>query len=178
MGFAALALLVAASTASAQRRSSAASLSYPLELGMDGAAAFDLSVPANSAKTARIGLPVGNLRLGFYTSDVWEIEPFFALNYAKVEGFPGFTAYQFGSGVLYHFSPSRMQSQLYVRPFVGVVGASGGGNSNSDVLIGAGVGMKWPKLGGRIAWRGEGNISTTGDVTSLGLLWGLSYYPR
>lgn len=170
--------VVIASAASAQRpatRSRSASSSANVwELGFDAALSFGLDNP----RVTTLSIPVGNFRAGIFTSDVLEIEPFFSYNYTKIEGFSSVSAYQVGAGALYHFSADRTRSQVYVRPFVALVGASAGGNSNSDVGIGVGLGMKWPKMNGRIAWRGEGNVSTTGDATAINLLWGLSFFTR
>lgn len=170
--------IVVSSVASAQRpaaRNRASAQTANLwEFGMDAALSFGLDNP----RVTSLSIPVGNFRAGVFTSDVLEIEPFFAFNYAKIEGFTALSTYQFGVGGLYHFSAERKRSQLYVRPFVALVGASGGGNSNTDVGVGVGVGIKWPKMNGRIAWRGEGNIATTGDNTSINLLWGLSLFTR
>jgi len=113
-----------------------------------------------------------------FTSDVLEIEPFFSLNHFSGQGIPSVTFYQFGVGGLYHFSPDRMKSQIYVRPFLSLVGSSGGGASNSDVGVGVGAGMKWPKLNGRMAWRGEVNFMSVNSQTSLNLLWGVSFFTR
>lgn len=182
MGLIGFALLLAVSTtASAQRsRQSSGSSGYPWEFGLDARLSFGLDDP----RVTTLSIPVGNLRAGFFTNGQWEIEPFFSLNYTSVANGGSVTAYSFGSGVLYHFSPNRTRSQLYVRPFVGLFGASvnpagpGPSTSNSDVGLGVGVGMKWPKMGGRIAWRGEGNFSTTGDNTAINLLWGISLFTR
>jgi len=183
MGLIGFALLLAVSTtASAQRttRQSSRSSGYPWEFGLDARLSFGLDDP----RVTTLNIPVGNLRAGFFTNDQWEIEPFFSLDYTNIENGGSLTTYSLGSGVLYHFSPSRTRSQLYVRPFVGLFGASvnpagaGASTSTSDVGLGVGVGMKWPKLGGRIAWRGEANFATTGDATSLNLLWGISLFTR
>ena len=184
MGLIGFALLLAvSSTASAQRtttRRSSSSQSTLWELGLDARLSFGLDDP----KVTTLSIPAGNFRAGFFVNDTWEIEPFFALNYVNVSGGGSVTTYNLGSGVLYHFDPNRTRSQLYVRPFVGIVGVNanpaggGGSTSNSDVAIGAGIGMKWPKLNGRIAWRGEANFATTGDATSINLLWGLSVFTR
>ena len=141
---------------------------------MDAEASLGLDTP----KITTLSVPVSLVRAGVYTSDAIEIEPFFSLNHVKVEGFPGTTSYQFGAGLLYHFTPERTKSQLYVRPFLFLAGASGGGNSNSDVGIGAGVGMKFPVKNTRFAWRGEANFASVNNNTSLNFLWGLSYFTR
>jgi hypothetical protein len=59
-----------------------------------------------------------------------------------------------------------------------VVGVSAGGESESEVGAGVGVGIKWPQLGGRMAWRGEANIGFVNDNTILGALFGISFFTR
>jgi hypothetical protein len=181
-----LALVVAgASPLAAQRtRTSTSAAARPSvwEFGIDAALSFGLddpnftmiSIPAGAFGPA----PIGSFRAGIFTSDVVEIEPFFALNYTKFEGSDGGTIYQFGSGLLYHFSAARTKPQLYARPFLALRGFSGGGNSDSDLGGGVGVGMKWPKMGGRLAWRGEANVAAVNETTTINFLWGLSYFTR
>jgi hypothetical protein len=171
-----LALLAVGSSASAQRtRGSSASGAPNLwELGTDAALSLDLDSP----RTTSLSIPVANLRAGIFTSNVLEIEPFFSLDYAKTEGTPGATFYQLGAGGLYHFSPNRLKSQLYLRPFLALAGVSTTGNSDSNVGLGVGLGMKWPKMNGRLAWRGEFNFASMNNNTSLNFLWGASYFTR
>jgi hypothetical protein len=182
LGFAALALTVLASSASAQRTRARSSDQRALwELGMDAGLQFELSVPAGGTKTTSLSIPVPIIRAGVWATDVLSIEPFLGLQRVSGGG-ASVTGYTFGVGGLYHFSPVRTQSQVYVRPFLFLQGASfsGGGasGSNSDVGVGVGAGMKWPKLGGRLALRGEGNLATVNSTTSLNLLFGLSYFTR
>jgi hypothetical protein len=169
-------MLVVGSPASAQRtRARSTSTQKPLwEIGVDAA----LSLGLDSPRRNTLSIPLGSIRAGVFTSDVLEIEPFFSLNNFSGQGITSVTTYQFGVGGLYHFSPDRMKSQIYVRPFLSLVGASGGGTSNSDVGVGVGVGMKLPKLNGRMAWRGEGNVMTVNNATSLNFLFGLSFFTR
>jgi hypothetical protein len=170
-------MLVASTVASAQRTTRAsAQRSQPRvwEIGADAALSFGLDDP----RTTQLQIPIANLRAGIHTSDVISIEPFFGLNYTKVEGFDAVTIYEFGVGGLYHFSPVRTRSQMYVRPFLSLIGISAAGNSDSEVGVGVGFGMKWPKLGGRMAWRGEGNIFSVNDQTSLNALFGISFFTR
>jgi hypothetical protein len=173
-----LALITAsAAPLAAQRtRASSTSSTQPAawELGTDAALSFGLDTP----KITTLGIPIGMLRAGILATDVMEIEPFFMLNHVSVQNGGSGTVYQFGSGLLYHFSPDRMKSQLYVRPFLSVIGSSGGGASNSDVGAGVGVGMKWPMMNGRFAWRGEGNFTAVNGNNSINLMWGLSYFTR
>lgn len=142
---------------------------------MDAALSFGLDDPNVTA----LQIPVANVRAGIHTSDVLSIEPFMSFNYAKVEGVPdAFTDYTFGVGALYHLSANRTQSQMYVRPFLALIGGSAGGVSDSDVGLGVGFGMKWPRLNGRMAWRGEGNINVVGDQTVIAFLFGASFFTR
>lgn len=180
VGLAVLALMVViASAASAQRpaaraRSAAASQARVWELGIDAELSFGLDDP----NTTALGIPIGNFRAAWSHSDVLSIEPFGAINYFKIEGFDAITTYMFGVGALYHFSPDRTKSRAYVRPFLALAGVSAAGTSDSDLGFGVGIGMKWPKMGGRLAWRGEANVAQVGDATSLNALFGLSFFTR
>ena len=169
-------LLVASSVASAQRTTTRAATPAKKvwELGVDAGLSFGLDDP----NTTSLQIPMSNFRAGVHISDVLSIEPFFGLNYFKVEGFDGITTYQFGAGGLYHFSTDRTKSRMYVRPFLALIGVSAGGTSDSDIGVGVGLGMKWPKLGGRMAWRGEGNIAVANDQTSINALFGISWFTR
>lgn len=167
-------MLVAASVASAQARRQTASTAKVWEIGADAGLSFGLDDP----NVTQMDIPVQSIRAGVHVSDVLSIEPFLGLNYTKFEDVDAVTSYRFGVGALYHFSTSRTQSQLFVRPALMVVGLSAGGNSDSEVGAGVGVGIKWPKLGGRMAWRGEANINFINDNTILGALFGISFFTR
>ena len=167
-------MLVATSVASAQARRQPTSTAKVWELGADAGLQFSLDDP----NTTTIQIPVQSVRVGIHTSDVLSIEPFFGFNYVKVEDVDAVTLYQFGVGALYHLSTSRTQSQLFVRPALMVVGVSAGGNSDSEVGAGVGFGIKWPRLNGRMAWRGEANINFIDDNTILGALFGISFFTR
>jgi hypothetical protein len=163
-------MLVASSVASAQARPKV------LEFGTDAALSFGLDDP----NTTMIRLPVGNFRVGIHTSPVISIEPFGEFSWTKIEGVDdAISGYNFGAGMLYHFSANRQAPQMYVRPFLSLVGASVGGTSNSEFGVGVGLGYKFaPKWSGRFQWRGEANLFSIEDATSLNLLWGVSLYPR
>jgi hypothetical protein len=166
-------LLVAGSVASAQR-TAASSSPRVWELGVDAGLSFGLDDP----NVTTFQIPVQNIRAGVHIAPNWSVEPFLGYNYVKVEGADAFSVYQFGVGALYHFSTDRARSQMYLRPSIQIVGVSGGGASDSEAGIGVGIGMKWPKLGGRIAWRGEANVTAINDATTLGALFGLSLFTR
>jgi len=176
-------LLVATSVASAQRTTattrstaqqrSAASAAKPWELGFDAGLSIGLDDQGTSLQ-----IPIQNFRAGYHMSDVLSIEPFGAIVWAKPEGGDGATIYNLGVGGLYHFSTSRTASQFYVRPFLNLFGFSGGGTSDSEVGLGIGAGMKWPRMNGRIAFRGEGNLSVMDNNNALNFLFGVSFYTR
>lgn len=179
-------LLVVSSLASAQRtgttrqagsqaqRQQASGSARVWELGADAGLSFGLDDP----NVTQFQIPVQSIRAGVHVSPALSIEPFFAYDYTKVEGIDAVSAYQFGVGALYHFSPDRTRSQLYVRPSLAIVGFSAGGASDSEAGIGVGLGMKWPRLGGRMAWRGEANVFAINNNTSIGALFGVSFFTR
>jgi len=127
-----------------------------------------------------LSVPLQSIRAGFFINQDWSLEPSLGYSYTKIEGVDGISLLQLGFAGLYHLTPDRTHRQVYVRPFLGFLSASSGGNSNSDEQLGVGVGMKWPKLNGRMAWRGEVNIDHTFDaeVTALNLLFGISFFTR
>lgn len=174
-------LLVASSVASAQRTTtttrttqrSAATAAKPWEFGFDAGLSIGLDNQGTSLQ-----LPVQNFRAGYHISDVLSIEPFGAIVWDKPEGADGVTGYNLGVGGLYHFSTSRTATQLYVRPFLNLLGFSGGGASDSEVGLGIGAGLKWPRLNGRMALRSEANLSIMDNNNALNFLFGVSFYTR
>ena len=85
-----------------------------------------------------------------------------------------------GVGVLFHMTPDRTRSQIYFRPFAGFTSASGFGQSESDPNLGIGLGLKTP-FANRLATRLEAFLAhqfETNGTTSLGVLFGLSFFPR
>jgi len=183
VGLALLMSSLATSPVLAQRttaRSSSSSTSTLWEIGADGGLGFELSVPNGASKTTSLQIPLTSIRAGFFINDQWSLEPSFRYLYAKTEGTPSFSTYTLGFAGLYHLSTNRMQRQTYIRPFLDIIGASSGGNSNSDIELGAGVGLKWPKMNGRMAWRGEVNVAHQNDAetTTLNLLMGISFFTR
>jgi|SRR4051812_17539878 hypothetical protein len=188
VGFALVSLMVVALSASAQRTttrttrssSSASSTSTLWELGADAGIGFDLSVPTGGAKTTQIQIPLQSLRAGFFINPQWSLEPSLGYRYIKVEGLDAVSFYTLGFAGLYHFSTDRMHRQIYLRPFLGLLGISSGGQSDSDTELGVGAGMKWPKMNGRMAWRAELNLAHQMDAetTSLNVLGGISFFSR
>jgi hypothetical protein len=179
-----------ASLASAQRtptrsQRAAASARGFWELGTDAALLLNLDADPGEVSTA-LTIPVGVLRAGYFYTPQLSIEPFFSLDYASFDGGASASDYTLGVGGVFHLSPARTTSVMFVRPFLAVVGGSfdpggpGASTSDSDIMLGAGFGMKWPKLAGRFAWRGEVNLSRQFDAeqTTIGLLFGISYFTR
>jgi hypothetical protein len=179
VGLVILALIVATSTASAQRARSTTVGTW--ELGLDGLLQLELGVPTGAAKSTSLQVPITGVRAGYTVNDAWSLEPSLVYQYVKTEGTPAVSAYGLGFAGLYHFTKNRNTRQMYLRPFFQLLGFSGGGGANvSDQLLGVGVGYKWPRLNGRMAWRGEAGLSRQMDaeITALNILWGLSFFTR
>lgn len=93
--------------------------------------------------------------------------------------------YDLELGALYHLAPpsdlhaSPPLSVVYVRPFIGVTGASSGGRDDSEFFAGAGLGIELPWKP-NLAWRLEANTGYGFDNKAfrLGLLAGLSFFTR
>lgn len=170
LSLAALSLIAVSASAGAQRGGSMASPSP--EIGIDAGITFGLGTPSVTI----ISIPAQQIRMGFFVSPALSIEPTFGLTSSSGGGFSS-TIYNLGAGVLYHFSPSRVQNQFYVRPFLNVVGTSGDIGSSSTAVFGIGGGVKVP-LRDRIASRFEANFQHGDGDNAIGLLAGLSFYTR
>jgi len=172
-GVAGLALV--AGTAAAQP---AAGAPQPLELGLDGG----ITVGLGDLEGTAIQFPAQNFRVGFFRSPTMSIEPYGALNYFTV-GDADLTQISVGTGLLFHFSPDRTQSQTYLRPFVGLDFIGGDGDSETQFELGAGLGVKVPWQD-RFAWRLEAAVGHAVETdampggTSIRLLAGLSFFTR
>jgi len=164
--------------------STQASAQRPIELGID--AGVSIGLGDNSVTV--INIPAQAFRVGFFFDDNMSLEPKLALNTITGSG-DTFTSYLFELGLLYHFyregygrrvyPPPGLRSAFYVRPFAGIVGTSDG-DSNTDGILGAGIGMKVP-LVSRLASRFEANFAHRfGDASQnqIGLLAGLSFFTR
>jgi hypothetical protein len=172
-------MLAIPAASSAQRTRSSGS--QPWELGADAGLQLEVGVPTGVDKTTSLVLPLPAIRAGFFVNDEWSLEPSLTYVYDKTEGTPSTSFYALGFAGLYHFQKNRMARQMYVRPFLQLMGFSGAGGGNaSDQMIGVGVGLKWPRFNGRLAWRGEANLARQMDaeVTSFNVLWGLSFFTR
>jgi hypothetical protein len=177
------ALLLAAAPAAAQN-----GIGRAAELGIDAGATFGLG----SESSVDINLPGSRFRIGFFTpGSRISIEPALGLGYNKTEGTEGIFQYDLQLGALYHFRPITVSTTSdagrtvarvtapYVRPFIGLTGYSAGGDNENEVSAGAGLGIKIPWRTD-LAWRLEANLGYGFDnkAARLGLLAGLSYFPR
>jgi hypothetical protein len=180
--FAAIAALAAAPAAAQS------STGMVTELGIDAGATFGLG----NQSSVDINLPGSRFRIGFFQpGSRISIEPAGGFGYHKVEGADGVFQYDLQLGALYHFSPITVSSgqpgsvttrtmSTYVRPFIGLTGyTAGGGDSDNEFSLGAGLGVKIPWRTD-LAWRLEGNLAYGFDNKAgrLGLLAGLSYFPH
>ena len=173
-------LATSAPIASAQRTSSSSTAG--LEFGIDAGATFGLG----DQSSVQLTLPASRFRVGFYLPNSrWSIEPATFLSWTKVEGADGVFVYDLELGALYHLAPPSdvtaptPMSVVYVRPFLGVQGASSGGNDDSEFFMGAGLGVDLPWRQ-NLAWRLEANTGYGFDNKAfrLGLLAGLSFFTR
>ena len=167
-----------ASQASAQRT---------LELGVDAGVMFGVG----DESSVTFALPASRFRVGFFLANPqWSLEPAAGLSYNKVEGEEGIVTYDLEMGALYHFRPFVIAtadsnrviarfSSMYARPFLGLTGFSGGDTDDSELSIGAGLGVKVPWRGD-LAWRFEGNLGYGFDnkAVRIGLLVGVSFFTR
>ena len=150
----------------------------PLELGVD--AGVTIGLGDNSATS--IDIPVSSARIGFPIGTRTSLEPKFRIN--VVSNGDTFTSYRAVLGLLYHLGSDRYpgayhRAGLYVRPFLGIVGFSNG-DSDSDGLLGAGLGYKMPIVS-RLSSRFEANFAHRfgdDDSNEIGLLAGLSFFTR
>lgn len=148
-----------------------------IELGVDGALEIILEDP----RVTTIGIPIGQFRVGFFTSPTLSWEPSLALNYVNFEGGGDASRIRLGLGLLFHLSPDRTRPQTYLRPFGGLTTVSNGA-SDTDAHLGFGMGFKIPWANRRLATRLEAflqHVFTEPDgVTSVGALFGLSFFTR
>ena len=159
----------------------------PMELGLDGEFAFQMSDP----HATTIGLPVAQIRAAFAKSPTWSIEPAMSFNYFGADGGSA-NSLRIGVGALYHFSESRAANQWYARPFIGLDHSSLKTDvapgvtqtvSSNQFGLGAGFGIKMPIMS-RVAGRYEVNFShffesgNAASATKLGFLAGLSFYTK
>ncbi|MBW8770094.1 MAG: hypothetical protein JF589_10080 [Gemmatimonadetes bacterium] len=174
--------LIAATGSIASAQRSPSSGPNTLEFGIDAGATFGFG----DQSSVQITLPASRFRVGFFLPNSrWSIEPATFLSWTKVEGADGVFVYDLEVGALYHLAPPSditaptPVSVVYVRPFIGVQGASSGGKDDSEFFMGAGLGVELPARQ-NIAWRLEANTGYGFDNKAfrLGLLAGLSFFTK
>lgn len=170
-----VALAVSATGAWAQN---AAPAGRTVELGIDAAIARNFG----DSPYTTITIPDAQFRVGFFVNNNVSIEPRVSINSVSGGG-STYTEYLGELGLLYHFVPSsRVGAGPYVRPFVGIVGESGGG-SETHGEFGAGIGTKIP-FSERLATRIEADYSHvasssySNSTNQLALLLGISFFTR
>lgn len=168
LGCAALAAL--ATSAGAQQQK------LPAELGIDAG----ISIGFDSPRATVVSIPEPAVRIGFFVTDRVSVEP--RIGFQSVHDDLGTVSqYTAQVGVLFHADNNPIGRGLYARPFVGLVGASGGGSSDTQTFLGAGMGLKVP-FSNRFASRLEVNYSHMtapkggSAANSLGILFGLSVF--
>lgn len=112
----------------------------PIELGLDAGFSTDLTEP----KSSSIEFPIHQVRIGFFASDLFEIEPALSFNWIKPQDEDAFTLVSADLGLLIHFSPDASKARVYVRPVGGLTHAASGGESSTGFRAGAGLGVKVP----------------------------------
>ena len=179
-----LALFTAAAPVDGQTAPTAA---RRVELGLDGGAVFGLG----NRSSVSITVPGSRFRVGFFSPEShFSIEPAAGFSYNKVKDTDGVFAYTLELGALYHFGPALIpvsesgvttarQTTPYLRPFLGLDGFTGGNTSDNEFSLGMGLGSK-TMFRRDIALRFEGNLGYgfSNKATRLGLLAGISYFPR
>jgi hypothetical protein len=161
----AAALALSAGTASAQKPAG-------VELGVDATAQIGLGDHSYTT----FDIPSGVVRAGFPMNNRVSIEPRGSLYISSGNG-DTYTSYDLELGALYHLDvAAKMRQGVYVRPALGVYGATGDGSYNT-VFGGVGVGYKKP-LFGQLGTRYEAafyhdfnNGSSNGLAFSAGLSW-------
>lgn len=155
----------------------------PTEYGIDAGAIFGLG----DQSSINVTLPASRFRIGYALSPQWTFEPVAGLAYSKTEGTDGVLLYNLEAGALYNLRPFTVVqggdatpvTSAYVRPFVGLSGFTGGDTDDTELSVGAGVGVKVPWKTD-LSWRLEANVGYGFDneAARIGLLAGLSFFPR
>jgi hypothetical protein len=135
-----------------------------------------------------IDLPAGVIRAGFFITQTFAIEPAFGLRYQRV-GDVSASETVFDIGVPIYLDPNRRESQIFIRPVVGLTYVSthvsdvGPNTSDTQFNFGVGVGIKMPisdRFAGRVEVQyrhgPESDHRPTFDL--LAALAGISVYVR
>jgi hypothetical protein len=162
-----------ASNASAQ-----ASNGSPIEIGMGALFARRTTDQTfgpirTSVDQNLVQLPVAMIRVGFFVTDMVQLEPALGFLYQSGTGSHG-TQTLFDIGVPIDLQTDRSKANWYVRPLVGfahltssVNGNGGGSTSATQVSFGGGVGVRVP-IDRRFATRFEANYRHGNDNDNFG----------
>jgi hypothetical protein len=149
------------------------------ELGTDASIQTTFGSGTN---VTTVAFPSASIRAGFYAGPYLSFEPRVGVLSTSGGGSTA-TVYAGSLSLLLHTSQARAGIGPYVRPFVGITGATGGGSSASQTEAGVGVGVTLP-LAGELATRLELNYahafssSDFDSANALGAHIGLSYFLR
>ncbi|MDQ6718660.1 MAG: porin family protein [Gemmatimonadota bacterium] len=167
----ALSAVIVTSAAAQQRQ-------LPAELGIDAG----ISIGFDTPRATVVSVPQPAIRIGFFMTDRVSIEP--RVGFQSIHDDLGtLSQYRAEVGLLLHAENNPIGRGLYARPFVGLVGTSGGGSSDTQTFLGAGMGLNVP-FSNRFASRLEVNYSHMtapaggSAANSLGVLFGLSVFNR
>lgn len=150
-----------------------------IELGTDATVQTTFGSGSN---VTTVAIPSASIRAGFFAGSNISIEPRVGLISTSAGG--GTTTVYAGSlSMLLHFSASPVGTGLYLRPFVGITGASGGGASATQTNGGVGLGVTLPlrgELGTRLELNYDHGFSSSnfGSANAVGASIGLSYFIR
>lgn len=149
------------------------------ELGTDASIQTTFGSGTN---VTTVALPTASIRAGFYAGPYVSFEPRVGV-LSTSGGGSTVTVYAGSLSLLLHASQARAGIGPYVRPFVGVTGASGSGSSVNQANAGVGVGVTLP-LASELATRLELNYahafssSDFDSANAIGLGVGLTYFIR
>ncbi len=153
----------------------------PIELGID-ALSFRVAT-GGGVDIATLSVPMKTFRAGFFVGDQVSVEPRISFDYVKQETIDAFTELTVSLGALYHFTPDRQQSQVYVRPVGSISFVDAFNQSATQVSLGVGLGVKLPilrQLAARLELEyahGFENDDFT-NVYSLAAVFGFSFFTR
>jgi hypothetical protein len=123
---------------------------HPVEIGMDGGVVWTSPDVEGVDSTFDVTLPFQLLRVGFFISDQFSIEPMVGFDRQDFGDDFTFTQANLLASGVYHFTPSRTQSQLFGQLTGGLshVRFSDADESETDTqwLIGLGAGVKIPMM--------------------------------
>ncbi len=148
-----------------------------VEFGVD--AGYELSIVDNSDNVSSVGIPLQNLRIGFFVSDAVSIEPSVALAILSSGG-TTLTTFSGAASLLYHLSQDPAQSRMYLRGGAGIAVIDLGSNSVNQMGVSGGIGVKAPAGPLAIRIEGHGGYSFENDDLAssidLGVLFGISFF--